>query len=68
MGKVCNNHLRDGEVDNGGVLLHKEVVLGEPLNAEDEIGGQLEQLEPLQEILFVCFILLKANRRVQRKG
>lgn len=65
MGKVCNNHLRDGEVDNGGVLLHKEVVLGEPLDAEDEIGRQLEQLEPFEEILFVGFILLKENRSVK---
>lgn len=57
--------LRDGKVDDGGVLLHKEVVLGEPLDAEDEIGRQLEQLEPFEEILFVGFILLKENRSVK---
>ena len=52
-------NLRDGEVDNGGVLLHKEVVLGEALDAEDQVGGQFGQLELLEEILFVGFVLLQ---------
>lgn len=34
------------EVDNGWVLLHKEVVLGEALDVEHHVGGQLGQAEP----------------------
>lgn len=56
---MAPSHLRDGEIDNGGVLLHKEVVLGEALDAEDQIGRQLHQLEPLQEVLLVGFVLLR---------
>ena len=60
--RICGRHmgnLRDGEVDNGGVFLHKEVVLGEALDAEYQVGGQFGQLEFLEEILFVCFVLLQ---------
>lgn len=52
-------YLRDGEVDDGWVLLHKKIVLGEPLDAEDEVRRQLGELEALQEILLVGFIFLK---------
>jgi len=31
-------HPRDGEVDDGGVLLAEEVVLGEAFDAEDEVA------------------------------
>lgn len=54
-------YLRDGEIDNGRVFLHKEVVLGESFDAEDEVWRQFGQLEPFEKILFVGFVLLKAN-------
>lgn len=31
----------DWKVDNGWVLLHKEVVFGEALDVEHHVGGQL---------------------------
>lgn len=51
-------HLRDGEVDNSGVLLHKEVVLGESFDAKNEVRRQFGQLEPFEEILLVGFVFL----------
>ena len=36
----------DRKVDNGWVLLHKEVVFGEALDVEHHVGGQLGQAEP----------------------
>lgn len=58
-----NGHSRDGEVHNGGVLLHKKIVLGEPLDAEDEVRGQLGELKALQEVLLVGFVLLKGRKQ-----
>ena len=52
-------HLRNGKVDNGRILLHKEVVLGESFDAEDEIWRQFGQLEFFEKILFVGFVFLK---------
>lgn len=54
--------LRDGEIDNCWVLFHKEVVLGEPFDAKDEVRRQFCELEPFQEILFVGFVFLKENQ------
>lgn len=54
-------HLRDGEIDNRGVLFHKEVVLGESFDAKDEVRRQFGQLEPFEKILFVGFVLLDVN-------
>lgn len=59
---VYEHHLRDGEVDNGGVLFHKEVVLGESFDAKDEVRRQFGQLEPFEKILFVGFVFLNANK------
>lgn len=55
-------YVRDGEVDNGGILFHKEVVLGEPLDAENKVRRQLGELEALQEVLFVGLVFLKGKR------
>lgn len=55
---ISEGDSRDREVHNGGVLLHKEVILGESLDAEDEVGWQFGQLEPLKEVFLVCFVLL----------
>lgn len=54
-------HSRDGEVDDGGVLLHKEVILGESFDAKDEVRRQFGQLEPLEEVLLVGFVLLRGH-------
>ena len=54
-------HLRDGEVDNRGVLFHKEVVLGESFDAKHEVRRKFGQLEPFEKILFVGFVLLNVN-------
>lgn len=51
-------HLRYREVDNCGVLFHKEVVLGESFDAKDEVRRQFGQLEPFEKILFVGFVFL----------
>lgn len=51
-------HLRDGEVDNCGILFHKEVVLGESFDAKDEVRRQFGQLELFQKVLFVGFVFL----------
>lgn len=56
-------YLRNWKVDNGGIFLDEEIVLCESLDVEDEIGRELCQLEPLQEILLVGFILLKKIKR-----
>lgn len=56
-----NELLRDGEIDNSWVLLHKEVVLGESFDAKDEVRRQFGELEPFQEILFVGFVFLSAD-------
>ena len=66
--RPCGRHmrnLRDGEIDNGGVLFHKEVVLGEAFDAKDQIGRQFGQLEPLEKILFVGFVLLQEGNTRQ---
>lgn len=63
MSHVCcygsEQHVRDGEVDDCGVLLHKKVVLGESFNAEDEVWGKFGQLKPFEKILLVGFVLLQ---------
>lgn len=59
---VYEHHLRDGEVDDGGVLFHKEVVLRESFDAKDEVRRQFGQLEPFEKILFVGFVFLNANK------
>lgn len=58
---VYEKHLRDREVDDCGVLFHKEVVLGESFDAKDEVRRQFGQLEPFEKILFVGFVFLNAN-------
>ena len=58
---VYEEHLRDGEVDNCGVLFHKEVVLGESFDTKDEVWRQFGQLEPFEKILFVGFVFLNVN-------
>lgn len=58
---IYPQHLRDGEVDDCGVLLHEEVVLGESFDAKDEVRRQFGQLEPFEEILFVGFVLLNVD-------
>jgi len=58
---IYSQHLRDGEVDDCGVLLHEEVVLGESFDAKDEVRRQFGQLEPFEEILFVGFVLLNVD-------
>lgn len=55
-------HIRDWEVDNCWVLLHKEVVLGESFNAENEVWRKFGQLKPFEKILLVCFVLLQENK------
>ena len=50
------SHL-DGKVDDGGVFLHEEGVLGEALDAEDQVGRQARQFEPLDDLLFVGLVL-----------
>lgn len=49
---------RNRKVDNGGVFLNEEVVLGKSFDAEDEIGGKFGQLESLEEVFFVGLVLL----------
>lgn len=58
---VYEQHLRDWEVDNCGVLFHKEVVLGESFDTKDEVRRQFGQLEPFEKILFVGFVFLNVN-------
>ena len=48
----------DGEVDNGGVLLHKEVVLGEALDVQNQVGRQLGEAESSPACLDVVAGLL----------
>ena len=48
----------DREVDNGGVLLHKEVVLGEALDVQHHVGGQLCDAEAPPACLDVIASLL----------
>lgn len=60
-------HLRDREVDNCGVFLHKEVVLGESFDAKDEVWRQFGQLEPFQKILFVGFVFLNVYDTEQHR-
>lgn len=43
---VSQLQVPDWEVDDGGILLPEEVVLGDALHVEDQIGGQLCQREP----------------------
>ena len=50
------SHL-DGKVDDSGVFLHEEGVFGEALDAEDQVGRQTRQFEPLDDLLFVGFVL-----------
>lgn len=50
--------VRDGEVDDGWVLLDKEVVLCESFDAEDEVWGKFGELEFFQEVFFVGLVLL----------
>lgn len=38
---VLELQVLDGDIDNGGVLLHEEVVAGEAGQVEDEVAGQL---------------------------
>lgn len=52
---------RDGEVDDCGVLLHKEVILGESFNAENEVWRKFGQLKPFEKILLVGFVLLQES-------
>lgn len=58
---VHKHNARDGEVDDCGVLLHKEVVLGESFNAENEVWRKLGQLKPLEKIFLVGFVLLQES-------
>lgn len=58
-------NIRDWKVDNGGVLLHKEIVLGEPLDAEDKVRRQLGELEALEEVLLIGFVFLKEKKQQQ---
>ena len=51
----------DWKVDNSRVLLHKEGVLGEPLDVEDDEAGQLDQLKLLEEVVLVGLVLLLLN-------
>lgn len=54
-------HALDGEVDNGWVLLDKEVVLGKALEVQHEVLWQLEQLKLADEDVFVCLELVLAH-------
>lgn len=60
--KVREQHIRDGEVDDCGVFLHKEVVLGESLNAENEVWRKFGQLKPFEKILLVGFVFLQESK------
>mmetsp|Transcript_2777 Transcript_2777/g.4677 ORF Transcript_2777/g.4677 Transcript_2777/m.4677 type:complete len:312 (+) Transcript_2777:303-1238(+) len=42
---VSELEILDGEVDNGRVLLHEEVVLREPLRVQNQVPGQFGELE-----------------------
>lgn len=57
--REARSNSRNREVDNCGILLHKEVVLSESLDTKDEIWRQLGELEALQKILFVSLIFLE---------
>lgn len=59
---VHKRNVRDGEVDDRRVLLHKEVVLGESFNAENEVWRKFGQLKPFKEILLVGFVLLQQSK------
>lgn len=59
--KVGEQRIRDGEVDDCRVLLHKEVVLGESFNAENEVRRQFGQLKPFEKILLVGFVFLRES-------
>lgn len=48
----------DGEVDDGGIFFHVKSVLGEPLEVQYNEGGQLGDVELLDEVFLVRFVLL----------
>ena len=48
----------NGEVDDGGILLHVKGVLGEALDVEDDVGRQSDELELLEEVVLVRLVLL----------
>ena len=50
---VSELQIPDGEVDDGGVLLPEEVVLGEALEVQHQVGWQASQLVPAPPVLDV---------------
>ena len=49
------------KIDDSRILLHKEGVLCEPLDVEDNEPGQLNQLKLLEKIVLVRLVLLLLN-------
>lgn len=48
---VSELQISDGEVDDGGVLLPEEVVLGEALEVQHQVGRQARQPIPAPAVL-----------------
>lgn len=57
--------LLDGEVDDGGVLLRKEGIVGESLDLHNEVLGQFRYLKLLHKQVLMCLVLLRRAMGVE---